>query len=88
MLSTNSDIVAIRRADQLATMHAQDCRESALATLRQHLQYLLTHFNNNDIAAELQRLHNAMPEEERGGYRMEIAMLSKDYQMGAYDNSF
>ena len=87
MYSTHSDLAAIRRADQQATMHAMDCRESALALLRQHLQHLLTHFDNHDIAVELQKLHNEQPEDKRGGYRMEIAMLSADYQQGTYDPS-
>lgn len=55
--------------------------------LRELLSSLLRCYDGHDIAREMQRLHNKQPAEQRKGYRMEIAMLSKDYQRGAYDES-
>ena len=85
MLSTRPGTEAVRRADRIAQCDMERVRQAELMQLRELLSSLLDCYDNHDIALELQRLHNDQSEEQRGGYQMEIAMLSKDYQMGAYD---
>lgn len=87
MFTAQSRTDGISRAAPISMLTSQR-REAELTQLRKHISHLLSHFDGHDIALELQRLHNAQPEEHRDGYRMEIAMLSRSYQMGGYDPSF
>ena len=59
--------------------------EAEAAALQQQVDALLHRFSNHDIAFCLQRSHNALAEEQRAGYRMEIRLLSRSYQQGGYD---
>lgn len=88
MLSTQPGTEAVRRADWMAQCDKDRTHQAELTELRELLSHLLQDYDAHDIADELQKLHNEQPEEQRQGYRMKIAMLSKDYQLGAYDNCF
>ena len=88
MLSTRPGTEDVRRADYAAQSYLEHMRQAELTELRELLSSLLQGYDNHDIARELQQLHNDQSEAQRAGYRMEIAMLSKDYQQGAYDTCF
>ena len=62
--------------------------EAETTELQQQVDALLQRFSNHDIARCLQRSHNALPDDQREGYRMEIRLLSSAYQQGGYDALF
>jgi len=82
----------VRRRDERAQLAQQPYGakhlEAEAAELQQQVNELLQRFSNHDIALCLQRSHNALPEDQREGYRMEIRMLSLSYQQGGYDASY
>ena len=88
MLSTRPGTEDVRRADYAAQSSLEYMRRAELTELRELLSGLLQGYDNHDIARELQQLYNDQDEAQRAGYRMEIAMLSKDYQQGSYDRCF
>ena len=82
----------VRRRDERAQLAQQPYGPPALEgeaeALQQQITDLLQRFRNHDIALCLQRSHNALPEHQREGYRMEIRLLSPSYQQGGYDASY
>jgi len=88
MLSTRPGTEDVRRADYAAQSSLNQMRQAELTELRELLSSLLKDYDSHDIARELQQLHNDQNQAQRAGYRMEISMLSKDYQQGAYDRCF
>lgn len=70
-----------------AQLKAQDI-EAQNAELQQQVDRLLEQFDNHQIARYLQRSHNALSDDQRQGYRMEIRLFSRDYQLGGYDTSY
>ncbi|NJN31715.1 MAG: hypothetical protein HC824_15795 [Synechococcales cyanobacterium RM1_1_8] len=79
----------VRRGDELAQLaqepYGTTHLEAEAAALQQQVDAFLQRFSNQDIAFCLQRSHNALAEEQRAGYRMEIRLLSRSYQQGGYD---
>ena len=79
----------VRRRDERAHLVQQPYGakhlEAEAQRLQQQVDELLQRFSNHDIALCLQRSHNALPEDQREGYRIEIRMLSPAYQQGGYD---
>lgn len=59
--------------------------EAVATELQRQVDALLQQFSNHEIALCLQRSHNALPDHQREGYRMEIRLLSLSYQQGGYD---
>ena len=82
----------VRRRDEVAPLAQQPYGakhlEAEAQRLQQQVDTLLQRFSNHDIALCLQRSHNALPEDQREGYRMEVRMLSPAYQQGGYDASY
>ena len=68
--------------DEAQTLEAQTVE------LQQQVDRLLEQFDSHQIARCLQRSHNALPDSQREGYRMEIRLLSLAYQQGGYDASY
>lgn len=87
MLSSQPSAHALGPSDSSAEQKVEDCRAAERLALCHQLAHLLRCFDGPAIAQELQRLHNAQPAEVRQGYRMEIRLLSRSYQLGAYDPS-
>lgn len=79
----------VRRWDERAQLAQQpygaEHLEAEAQLLQQQVNALLNRFSNHDIAFCLQRSHNALPSDQREGYRMEIRLLSSSYQQGGYD---
>jgi hypothetical protein len=82
----------VRRRDERAQLaqlaqqpYGDPHLEGEAEQLQQQINDLLQRFRNHDIALCLQRSHNALPDNQRAGYRMEIRLLSPSYQQGGYD---
>lgn len=82
----------VRHWDERAHLAQQpygaDHLEAEAQLLQQQVNDLLQRFSGHDIAHCLQQSHNALPKDQREGYRMEIRLLSPAYQQGGYDAAY